>query len=281
MHGEQLEIDIHGRNIGALAWGDPDGYPLLALHGWLDNAASMVRLAEHLDGVRLISLDLPGHGYSYHRNGTYYQIWDDLLDINDIADQLGWSRFSFLAHSRGAIVATLFAAAQPQLVESMVLLDGFLPASVEIKDTASQLQKHIEEAQALHHKQPPLYPDIDTAVKARCQASDMSAVAARPVIERGLRQTAKGYVWRSDPALRIESPVKFTREHARVILQSVQAPVLLLLASEALAKIPEVLAEVKHFSDVHMQVVEGGHFFHLEEQAEKVAYDINSFLAKK
>ena len=53
--------------LTALRSGDPHGPKLLALHGWLDNAASFIPLQGSLSAFDLVALDLPGHGGSAHR----------------------------------------------------------------------------------------------------------------------------------------------------------------------------------------------------------------------
>ncbi|EXJ09220.1 alpha/beta fold hydrolase [Nitrincola nitratireducens] len=53
--------------LSALVQGEPGSPPVLALHGWLDNAASFRALARHLPQVNLIAVDLAGHGFSEHR----------------------------------------------------------------------------------------------------------------------------------------------------------------------------------------------------------------------
>ena len=61
----EFEVDIPLGRITGLRAGH-DGPRVLALHGWLDNAASFVPLADHLAGIQLVAPDLPGHGRSAH-----------------------------------------------------------------------------------------------------------------------------------------------------------------------------------------------------------------------
>lgn len=59
-------LDLDGVEIAVRTWGAEDGIPILALHGWLDNAASFERLAPMLDGCFVVAPDLIGHGRSGH-----------------------------------------------------------------------------------------------------------------------------------------------------------------------------------------------------------------------
>ena len=82
------------------------GKPLLiALHGWLDNSASFLPLAPHLGDFHLICVDLPGHGHSDHKT-TPYVFVDWLDDLYQIVQEAGWSRFTLLGHSLGALIAS-------------------------------------------------------------------------------------------------------------------------------------------------------------------------------
>ena len=51
-------------NVASKTHGDPQNPWVIALHGWLDNAASFNALAPLLKDVYVIALDLPGHGHS-------------------------------------------------------------------------------------------------------------------------------------------------------------------------------------------------------------------------
>ena len=77
-----------------------NGTPVLALHGWLDNAASWIPLAPHLHDIDLVALDLPGHGTSPHLPvGAEYALAGTVHTVLDAADALGWDRFAVLGLS--------------------------------------------------------------------------------------------------------------------------------------------------------------------------------------
>ena len=95
--GHEIQIQIPGVQLMAKAWGDPDGPPVLGLHGWLDNAGTFDRLAPHLAEFNLVAVDMPGHGRSEHRGAdATYHFCDWIRDVYDITDSLGWERFDFI-----------------------------------------------------------------------------------------------------------------------------------------------------------------------------------------
>ena len=128
--GTMTEFFIQGQRgrLSALRLGNPAGRKVLALHGWLDNAASFAYLAPLLAGYHVVALDLTGHGLSARRSAdASYHIWDDLPEILGVLEVLGWDRFDLMGHSRGAIISTLLASAFPERVQHLVLLDAVMP----------------------------------------------------------------------------------------------------------------------------------------------------------
>ena len=47
-------------NLAAKCWGPSDGVRVLALHGWLDNAASFDRLAPLLPHCQIVAVEFAG-----------------------------------------------------------------------------------------------------------------------------------------------------------------------------------------------------------------------------
>src|SRR5690606_2312769 len=117
-------VDISVGTLAGLAFGPRDGRPVLALHGWLDNAATFVPLAPLLPELRIYALDLPGHGRSSHRPpGARYHYVDWVGDVIEAADALGLDRFALLGHSMGAGISILTAGTFPERVERLALIE--------------------------------------------------------------------------------------------------------------------------------------------------------------
>ncbi|RZA29030.1 MAG: alpha/beta hydrolase, partial [Lysobacteraceae bacterium] len=66
MTPRETGFDLAFGRLAGLRAGSQGRQKVLALHGWLDNAASFLPLATQLPELDLVMLDLPGHGRSAH-----------------------------------------------------------------------------------------------------------------------------------------------------------------------------------------------------------------------
>ena len=121
----EFTLDTARGRIAALRLGNPSGPKVLALHGWLDNAASFLPMAPHLGKVDLVAIDMLGHGDSTHIPAGYdYAFVDWMHDILDVLDALGWPQAHLLGHSLGGALATVVAAGAPERVLSLALIEA-------------------------------------------------------------------------------------------------------------------------------------------------------------
>ncbi|MCE9662663.1 alpha/beta hydrolase [Halomonas sp. M5N1S17] len=265
-------IRLAGGRLAGLSWGDEAAPTWLALHGWLDNAASFTRLAPLLVrqmGIRIVAIDFSGHGHSQHVAGDY-ALWDYCHDLLDAADDLGLERATLLAHSMGAGVSCLAAAAFPERIGRLVLIDGLGALTTPAGDSAQQLRKGLRSARR-SLSAAPRYPDIETAVAARVAGgvTPIDAVTATPVVERNLCHEDDGHVrLRTDGRLLWPSPVRLTPEQALALLGSIQAPVLLIEGEGGILGGRESAAAARSaVSTLTRRVLPGGHHLHLEPGA--------------
>jgi len=278
---EEVRLSLPHLEVAAHLYGPDDGKPVIALHGWLDNAATFSRLAPRLKGLRIVALDLPGHGHSDHRPiGAGYNIWDYAHDVLQVAEQFGWQRFSLLGHSMGAIVSVLLAGALPERVERLALIDGVIPYTGEADSAPQKLGSALEALLAVNDKRKPVYASFDQAVEARMKGvGAVSREAAEMLAQRGLMPVPGGYTWRTDPRLMLPSAMRLTRAHALAFVSRVACPTSLVLAEQGLMMQPELL-ELVESSPFDIRRLAGGHHLHLDDDigAEAVARVFNSFL---
>jgi pimeloyl-ACP methyl ester carboxylesterase len=270
--------------LAALRGGDPQGPKLLALHGWLDNAASFEPLFPELSGFDLVALDLPGHGGSAHRApGHDYAYVDWLHDVLDALDALGWERAHLLGHSMGATIASTLASACPERVERLALIEGLGPLGAAAGSAGSRLREAVAARRALQRKaEAParVIPDLASAVQARLLATPMRREDAERIVRRNLRAVEGGFVWRSDPRLRLPSALRLTEEGILALLAGIEAPTLLIAASPAPPYFTPAQRAARAACVRRLRVLEleGGHHLHME-RATEVGARLRDFLA--
>ncbi len=281
MSAVDVEILTPCLALAARRWGRPGARPVLALHGWLDNAASFDALAPLLADVDLVALDLPGHGRSAHRApGAWYHFVDYLSDVAAVLDALGWPRATLLGHSMGAAIASVFAGALPERVDALWLIEGLGPIATAAARVPELLGRAITEREALATKSLRVFPDLDAAARARAAAGAIDLTAARALVARGTRAVEGGYVWSSDPRLTLTSALRLTEEQVLACLAAIRAPTLLVLADPAAPwfTVETMVARCAAVTALSRVVLPGTHHLHLEAP-EPVAAAIAAFRA--
>ncbi|MBP0601467.1 alpha/beta hydrolase [Aeromonas sanarellii] len=261
-----------GRRIALLDNGR-QGRPLLvALHGWLDNGASFLPLAPHLEAFHLVCIDLPGHGHSDHKV-TPYVFVDWLDDLHQIVQVAGWSRFILLGHSLGALIASAYAGVFPEQVARLILLEGLGPLSQPDEEVPGQLRRAILNRSRTRERASGGFASLDEAVAARCKVADISPAAARLICERQLEEREGRWHWRSDPRLRDLSPLRMSEGQAQALIRAIACPVLFIRGEQGF---PGLLAQWQLrgplFGQIEMVQVAGNHHFHMENSAQTAVY---------
>ena len=116
------EIVIDGLKLNYTETGNPTGQPVILLHGWGCNNSTVKSIASALeDGLRIVSLDLPGHGKSQEPS----DIWgteDFALLLKKFTDNINLKNPSFIGHSFGGRVSIYYASKYD--VNKLVLVDS-------------------------------------------------------------------------------------------------------------------------------------------------------------
>ena len=277
----EREFRLPGFTLAARVWGEPDGRPVIALHGWLDNAGSFDLLAPLLPRCEIVALDLAGHGRSGQRSvDASYNLWQDVGDLLEVMDDLDWRHCTLIGHSRGAAISMLFAATFPERVDRLVLIEGGLPLTGEADDAPENLARALRDQRSLRARSGRVFADRRQAIAERVQGfTRVTEAAAEVLARRSLREVPGGFQWQADQRLKGASELKFTAEHVRAFVRRVSAPVLLVFAADSpFSGRPLYRETVELFPRAELVELPGGHHFHLEGAEREVADRVSEFL---
>ncbi len=273
---EPVSFQLNWGFVRGLAWGSNDGKPLLALHGWLDNAHSFVPIAAAFlnsplaQSHRLIALEWAGHGHSDHRPaGNYYPFIDYVYDLWQLCELQGWAHIDVLAHSMGAYAANMLAGIDPLRIQNLLMIEAFGLLATPADETAKDMRKGFISRWQQQQKEPPHYPNQESGVRARQAAGDFNQDIAALLVARGIEQLSNSeFRFRADGQLRGLSPVRLTAEQIGNVLSEISCNIELILGEQGHQRLLQALQLWQHqVPQLRVHRLAGGHHVHMEQAA--------------
>ena len=288
---EQDSVAVRGMSLSFLRW-PGDGVPVVFLHGWYDQAAVWLRVAERLGGGLLggarFAPDWRGFGQSAHNPpGCAYAFSEYLADLDGFLEALLPSSpetpgdVVLVGHSMGGTVASIYAGLRPGRVRGLVSVDG-LGLSDGLEGAADRLLAHLD-----GQRKPPAHrvfaSEEDAFRRLRQIYPRVDAEHLALLAERGIRRLPEtGWVWAADARHRTRLALPYRQDQHLQVLERVRCPVLMLcpenpaFSQDDIARIEATLA--KGPGGCERQIVPGtGHALHVEDPV-TVAAAIRSFL---
>ena len=273
-------FDVQGLSIAALRSNPGARHRVLAVHGWLDNANSFIPLCALLPDVDLVAIDLPGHGHSAHLGpGAHYHFIDIMSWAHGVAEALKWQNFHYMGHSLGGCIAPFIAAAHPESVSSITMLEATGPITETPAQLPDRLKRSITDYMAFPKYKTRCFKSLEDATNARLQATTMSRSAAQLIVERQLKKTTGGYTWRYDQRHRSTSPIYQTEQQIHAVLEAVTCPALAVIAEQGyLTDREQTSPRLSLLQNLTRGTVAGHHHMHMDDPAPTAQY-IQNFLA--
>ncbi|XP_015929743.1 serine hydrolase-like protein isoform X2 [Parasteatoda tepidariorum] len=290
---KEIRIPISYGFIAVKAWGDESAEPVLALHGWQDNAGTFDKLIPLLSSnLYIVAVDGPGHGLSSHKpKGAFYHYMEILVDIKRVIDYLKWETFSIIGHSLGGTVGLLYSSVYPEKVKNLILLDIIKPASRETHLLPSVTREGIENLLKIEKKTndpAPVYSlkEAESRLVAGMY-NQITEEGASVLLRRGCKpsECGKGVVFSRDIRVKMtEDLQKFSHDDLKAFMSKVCCNLLIIVGNKSVvvkSRTPDVLDDFlevyeKNCRTFKVVKVEGNHFVHLNNP-ERVAPLIDDF----
>jgi len=270
------KIQISGLELNVKCWGSESGMPVMGLHGWLDNAATFDLIAPLLPELRIISVDLPGHGFSEHLPlCSSYNLIELPLHMLRLADALQWPQFSIIGHSLGGVAGEMMAGIAPDRIHKLALIDIHGAMSHPAGNIVSHLQRYIKGSAKLPSHS--VYASLDEAAVVRAKINptrDFDIAAARILAEGGMHQVDGGYSWTFDTRLLAPMPIMMTKEQVQALLKNISCETAVIAGSHGMTQSAPSAAwdwEKITFPKLRLYELEGGHHLHLDHPKEVAA----------
>ena len=118
----EKNIEIEGMTMHYEETGPSDGEPVVLMHGWGCDHTTVRSIASVLDKrMRVLSVDLPGHGLSSEPNDVW-GVEDFTSFVEKFISELNLGNPVLIGHSFGGRIAILLSSRRP--IKKVVLIDA-------------------------------------------------------------------------------------------------------------------------------------------------------------
>ncbi|XP_066594143.1 probable serine hydrolase [Prorops nasuta] len=287
----EVEINVPWGKIAGKIWGKGDKQPILALHGWQDNAGTFDNLAPLLtERSSIFAIDFPGHGLSsWLSPGSYYNGMLYLITIERIRLHYGWKKVKLLGHSMGANLSFIYAGTFPSQTEFVVSVDGLKPESTEVLENNKLISKAFKDLFKAEDKkmENPVYLENE-AIRRWVEGTNKSVneTACKILMKRGAIEKEKGkFAFSRDPILKYWTHFGMVHEQYQNMARLICCPYMVIKATDSpyfdkKYAHDDILDILKRTSaDFWHTVVPGKHHVHLTNP-KVVAESILPFIKK-
>ncbi|CAG9786570.1 unnamed protein product [Diatraea saccharalis] len=292
---EEIEIPVPWGHVAGRWWGPRNKQPVIALHGWQDNAGTWDNLIPLLSvTTAVLCLDLPGHGLSSHypKGMNYYTYWDGIILLRRIIKHYNWSKVILMGHSLGAAISFMYAASFPEEVDRIICIDSASPAvrepHVAASHTGTGIDKLLDYENLPKEKLTPCF-DYDFMIDIACDGYNGSVSRRNCIVlmKRGLAAAPicnkkRGYYFKRDPKLKVIGIGTMDINTALVYASRIRCKVLNIraipgLKRERLDYYLDIIEKMKENTIVRYEEVKGTHHVHLETP-ENIVHIVEEFL---
>jgi pimeloyl-ACP methyl ester carboxylesterase len=270
-------------------WGNPDGPPMLLIHGVRDHCRNWDWVAEHFaKDYHIIAPDLRGHGDSqWEASGNYTQI-SYVYDIAQLLQQKNMHDVTVIGHSLGGAIALMYTALFPERVKKLVAIEGMGPspslaakqAEISIND---RVRSWVDDMRKLSGRLPRRYDTLDDAFKRmRDENPHLSEEQARHLTLHGANQNEDGtYSWKFDNYVRVFSMSGLPNEEVKKMYGEISCPTLLMRGEESWASDPVADGRTQCFNCPieYQSFANAGHWVH-HDQLDGFVDRVSEFLGK-
>ena len=270
-------------------WGNPDGPPMLLIHGGRDHCRNWDWVAEHFaKDYHIIAPDLRGHGDSqWEASGNYTQI-SYVYDIAQLLQQKNMHDVTVIGHSLGGAIALMYTALFPERVKKLVAIEGMGPspslaakqAEISIND---RVRSWVDDMRKLSGRLPRRYDTLDDAFKRmRDENPHLSEEQARHLTLHGANQNEDGtYSWKFDNYVRVFSISGLPNEEVKKMYGEISCPTLLMRGEESWASDPVADGRTQCFNCPieYQSFANAGHWVH-HDQLDGFVDRVSEFLGK-